>query len=240
MRRSRPALLALFLLAAPLGAAADEAAYLSDGDVPLTELLAPPPAPGSPRHQIDMQAVLDAQTARTETSVEQAKADSLRSVMRFADALGPGAIEAALPLTRALFRRVAKETEDLTDLAKALYQRPRPFKTNPDIHPLLVTPADGSRPTGRTPSYPSGHSAFATATAILLSAMVPERKAEIFQRAEIFAQNRLVAGVHYPSDIEAGRISGTVIANALMHSDRFRSDYAPARAELRRALGLDG
>jgi len=117
-------------------------------------------------------------------AAEQAKADSLRSVMRFADVLGGGATDQALPVTKALFRQVAQETEDLTDQAKARYQRPRPFTTNAALHPLLVTPSDGSRPTGQSPSYPSGHSAFAAVAGILLAAMVPEQRTAIFARAE--------------------------------------------------------
>ena len=48
-------------------------------------------------------------------------------------------------------------------------------------------------------------------TAILLAAMVPEKRAEIFARGWEYGENRLVAGVHFPSDIESGRIAATAV-----------------------------
>ena len=68
--------------------------------------------------------------------------------------------------------------------------------------------------------------------------MVPEKTAAIFDRAALFAHNRVVAGVHYPSDVEAGRISGAVIDNVLLHDPHFMADFATARTEVRHALGL--
>lgn len=239
-----PSALRVFLILCVLsglsqGVQAAEQSYLSSNDIPLTRLLPPPPALESAEQRADMDAVLAAQAARTPETADQAKADSTRSLARFAGALGLEPANHPLPLTTALFHEVAHETEDLTDVAKGYFKRPRPFTTNPAVAPLLVKPADGSRPTGQTPSYPSGHSAFAAVTGILLADMVPERRDAIFERAAEFAHNRLVAGVHYPSDIAAGRIAGTVIANALLHNPRFLDDYAGARAELRHALGLE-
>jgi acid phosphatase (class A) len=87
-------------------------------------------------------------------------------------------------------------------------------------------------------SYPSGHATFAYVTAILLADMVPEKAAAIFNRAAILAHSRVVAGVHYPTDVEAGRISGSVIDNVLLHEPRFMVDFGKAREEVRHALGL--
>jgi len=72
---------------------------------------------------------------------------------------------------------------------------------------------------------------------ILLANMVPEKKTEIFKRSWAYAQNRVIGGVHYRSNIEAGRISGTVIAAMLMKDKNFAQDFAAAKAELRTALG---
>ena len=104
--------------------------------------------------------------------------------------------------------------------AKAFFERPRPPGA-PQTHG----------------SYPSGHSAFASMSAILLAQIVPERRAAIFQRADVFAESRIVAGVHYPSDVQAGWISGTVVAADLLALPRFQADFAAVRIEVRRALG---
>ena len=47
-----------------------------------------------------------------------------------------------------------------------------------------------------------------------------------------------MAGVHFPSDIEAGRISATAMVAVMMQNAAFKSDFATAKAELRTALGL--
>jgi acid phosphatase (class A) len=87
-------------------------------------------------------------------------------------------------------------------------------------------------------SYPSGHATFAYVDAIILADMLPEKAAAIFARADAYAHNRVIEGVHYPSDLEAGRISGSVIDNVFLHNERFIADYEKARVEVRHALGL--
>jgi acid phosphatase (class A) len=87
-------------------------------------------------------------------------------------------------------------------------------------------------------SYPSGHTTFGTLCAIMLADMVPEKRAELFARSRDFGHSRLVVGAHYPSDVEAGRITGTVAATLLMQNAKFQHDFALARATLRQAMGL--
>jgi acid phosphatase (class A) len=69
--------------------------------------------------------------------------------------------------------------------------------------------------------------------------MVPEKSAELFARGREYGENRVLAGVHYPTDVEAGRLSATAIAAALMQNERFMKDFNQAKVELRQALGLD-
>jgi acid phosphatase (class A) len=68
--------------------------------------------------------------------------------------------------------------------------------------------------------------------------MVPEKRAELFARGWEFGQNRVVGGVHYPTDVEAGRIDATVLVYAMMQNPQYKSDFAAAKTELRTALGL--
>jgi acid phosphatase (class A) len=73
---------------------------------------------------------------------------------------------------------------------------------------------------------------------IVLANMVPEKKAPIMARAWEYGHNRLVGGIHYASDIEAGRIAGTVIAQTITTHDDYKTEYEAAKAELRTVLGL--
>jgi acid phosphatase (class A) len=204
--------------------------YISPAEVDLDDILPPPPVPGSPEQAADMQAVMDAQNARTSKDVEQALADFKKSIFRFRDVLGPNFKPANLPYTNAFFRRILGDDEVIVSDAKDFFARPRPFITNVNVNPVMLRPGGGG--------YPSGHSTFAYVAAVILSMMVPEKRDAIFARADQFEQMRVVSGEHYPTDVAAGRIAGAVIANTLVHSPKFMADFATSKAEVRKALNL--
>lgn len=226
---------AAFTLAAgtKLAFAAD-GTYLNPQEIDLTKLLAPPPAPGSAQQKTDLARVLKVQRTRTPAQVVRAQEDLKKSVFRFADVLGPQFNEANLPKTAALFLAAENDAALVAKGGKQYFKRARPFVNNTDVHPTVPT-----NPKGFYGSYPSGHATFGYMSAILLAQMVPEKSAEIFARGREFGQNRIVDGVHYPSDIEAGRIDGTLVAAALMDNPKFQHDFAIAKAEVRAALKLN-
>lgn len=225
----RLALLSLMLLIGQ-SALADGAGPNHAG-IELSNLLPPPPAAGSAAATQDLQAVLAVQRSRTPAEQSAAKADMERSVFRFADVLGPSMQAATLPKTAAFFERVADFDKAEVKDAKFYWRRLRPPVTSDQVHPLSKEKPDDW-------SYPSGHSTFGYTTAVLLANMVPEKRAEIFARADLYAQHRVVMGVHFPSDVEAGRLAGTVIGAQLMHQADWQAGYQAARAELRAALHL--
>jgi acid phosphatase (class A) len=73
---------------------------------------------------------------------------------------------------------------------------------------------------------------------LVLADMLPEYADKIMARADEYASHRVTAGVHYPSDVEAGKHAGTALAAFLFASPAFQPDYAAARQELRAALKL--
>ena len=58
----------------------------------------------------------------------------------------------------------------------------------------------------QTPSYPSGHATQAYYIAEKLSRIYPKSRRKFFLIAEMIAQSRVDRGVHFPSDIIAGKI----------------------------------
>ncbi len=221
----------LFLLfVPPLSSWSQEEPYISRKRIDFSILLAPPPADGSPRQQAEMAELLRLQATRTPQQVAFAQADAKRSVFRFADVLGQDFSAEKFPRAEAFFEKVQRNTDVLLDSAKNHWTRARPFAANPDLRPCVHTP--------RGSSYPSGHATFATATAIILAAMVPEKREQIFARAEDYRQNRMIGGVHYKSDIEAGRICGTVIAAFMFQNPAFQEDFAEVKAHLRSVLNV--
>jgi acid phosphatase (class A) len=221
-------------LPAPNPATTASAPCVDASTLELRRLLPPPPAAGSAEQRGELDSMLRIQSDRTPAEVEKARADAEVSVFRFADALAnPPHFDArSLPLTAALFREVENEESTVMEPAKAVFARPRPFTAEPRLAPVLERPRSGS--------YPSGHATWAHVSGLVLADMVPERRAEILQRASEYAHNRVVAGVHYPSDVRAGELAGTALAAMLFACPRFRSEESAATAELRRALQLPG
>jgi acid phosphatase (class A) len=221
----------VLLLAVAGPAAAQDFVFLSKGEVDLTRLLAPPPDESSDQEKRDLAAVIDAQKARTPPQVERAVADNAISIQRFSDVLGPRFEVEQLPAFTAFFNRMQGDSRLVVLATKDAWNRRRPFLVSDDV--LFV----GAKP-GSVGSYPSGHATFGYLTAIVLAEMLPEKRAALFTRGREYGDNRVIAGVHFPTDVEAGRIAATVIAAALMRSPAFRSEFETAKAELRRVLGL--
>lgn len=230
MRLTNRALLLLLLLLLPQYVRAEETYFVSRQQIDFSTLLAPPPAVGSPQQVEEMAELMTLQKNRTPAQEAYAKADMDRTVFRFADVMGPDFTAEKLPLAKEFFEKVRKNASFLLDPAKRHWDRPRPYATNPGLHPCVNKPDNAS--------YPSGHSTFATVTAIVLANMVPEKKAQIFERGLVFGHNREIGGAHYPSDVLAGRICGTVIAAFMLQSPAFQEEFAKARSEVRQVLKL--
>jgi acid phosphatase (class A) len=113
--------------------------------------------------------------------------------------------------------------------AKNAIQRQRPIAMSKLVVQLGGTPR---LPTG----YPSGGTVFTTSTAILLAKMIPEKRFELHEQNREYNMNRIMIGEHFPRDIRAGEIAGTVIAHALMETPAFMRDLQASRAELRQVL----
>jgi membrane-associated phospholipid phosphatase len=89
--------------------------------------------------------------------------------------------------------------------SKYTYWAIRPFQLDPDVKPITTTP--------NHPSYPSAHACGSIAVTKVLGYLFP-RDAESFAAlGERAAESRIWAGIHYRSDIDAGRQLGLGVAN---------------------------
>jgi len=89
--------------------------------------------------------------------------------------------------------------------AKFFYFNPRPSQLDPSIKTQIGLP--------NFPSYPSGHSTFSAAAATVLSYFFPSGTESFAAMRDEAGISRMYGGIHYRSDIEAGKAHGGRIAN---------------------------
>jgi acid phosphatase (class A) len=229
LRRRVLVLLALTALATP--ALARERPYLTAQELDLVVILPPPVANGSDADREQQAVVLAAQRAASPERIEQAKRDVDESLdTMFGSVLGKALPAASLPNTTLLFERIGETEEVVVAPTKKAFQRLRPYLSNPEIKPLVRPSVSGS--------YPSGHTTHVNVAAIVLGSIVPEKRDAIWLRAKDYAWSRVIAGMHYPNDLDGGGRAGTAIAVALQSRPEFKTDVEAARRELRQYLGL--
>ena len=136
-------------------------------------------------------------------------------------------------LTRGIFT-----VTQIRKAPKKFYQRQRPFMY---FHEHLLT--DGVEESdvdlSKDGSYPSGHTATAWATALILSELNPASADALFARAYKYSESRVIVGAHWQSDIEAGRLVAAIGYAQLHNSPEYCEQMARAKAELNRLRGPD-
>jgi acid phosphatase (class A) len=202
--------------------------FLNPGQVDLTKILPAPPKPASKAQRKDMAISLAWQVRRTPAMEALAKADSDRSVFRFGVIFGDSFAKDRLPVAARFFDEVAGDERIVGAAAKTYWNRPRPFVTSSRIHPCVEQPP--------TNSYPSNHATIGMLYARILARMLPEQRLRILARAQQYAQDRVICGVHYESDVEAGKRAGAIEASAMFPNATFKREFAEAKAEIRAVL----
>lgn len=134
--------------------------------------------------------------------------------------------------TPAIFRLlyVALISADMVGkLPKDFYHRTRPYVYygEPTIFPQ---DEEELRNNG---SYPSGHTIEGWSAALLLTELNPDRADTILARGYMYGQSRVIAGYHWQSDVDAGRLAASA-ALARLHADkRFMRLLRKAHREFR-------
>jgi acid phosphatase (class A) len=220
-------------LSAGWGQAALAVECAGHSDEPLVGLLQPPPCETCEETKAELDELAALEKARTPEQAEQAARDSERTLPRFLEGAGIAFdAEALKPCEDFFLKRRGDESASL-GAAKSTFCRPRPYATPGNtLHPIERAKPEPSF------SYPSGHSTYGATTGFLLSAMMPEKKAVIYARINGYAHSRMVAGVHFRSDVEAGKLYGTAIATALFAKPGFQAEFEEAKVCVRKAVGM--
>ena len=180
-------------------------------------LLGDYPALGTADGLSDLDTLLYYQETRTQEQCDYAASqDSVSLKSLFHKNNGPLSKKEAFWLQIRLAPLYAEAGYNILK-AKKLYDRPRPYDSHPQLNPCI--PKESSK------AYPSGHTTLGRALGRVLSEIYPERAALFMKRADEISKNRVIGGVHYPSDVAAGKILGDEIADVVIKSkffDQFR------------------
>ncbi len=234
--RLSPGLLAAALLALsgcahqPL-AQLQNTGYLSGREVDFKTVLGPPPAVDSRWDHADEQLVQSYQDVDADRW-RMAKLDEQQLYPRFAQAFGRPIDRNDSPVLVALLDRALLDVDATASAAKDHFRRPRPYQRmqltrvcnkddapEPEEHPMHGA------------SYPSGHSTHGWTVAMILARVAPDRAEALMKRAEDYEESRLICGMHFPTDVEAGHIVAAAVVSHLDGSREFQADLARARRE---------
>ena len=225
--------LALALSGAAVAADRLEPGYLAKGAGPDTSrIVQAPPGEDSAAQRWDWDVFLATRKLQNQIRWDQARADvdtSMTALLKdFSCAVGARLDETSAPMTLQLLTRARSDAAVGSSRAKAEYRRERPFVGN--FQPICV---DRDAELASSPSFPSGHATLGWALGLILAELAPDRATEILARGRAYGESRVVCGVHFVSDIEAGRLTGASVVAAEHGQTAFREDLAKAREELK-------
>lgn len=148
-------------------------------------------------------------------------------IQEFCPILGLEITKEDTPELYTLMQDVGATCDSISDRAKQKYMRWRPFMYYNE--PTLVPEQEESHRTNG--SYPSGHTVLGWTMALLLSDINPAVADALLARGYEYGQSRVIAGYHWQSDVDAGRLAASVLYAKLQGHERFREQLAKAQKE---------
>ncbi len=211
--------------------ATDLAGYLSVNPLDGTRVLGPPPAPDSPHGRADRTTFEETRklegSPRWRTAIVDNDLWGGGALKRFSCALGVELDARSTPVTWKILHRVELDVRTVGTPAKNAFNRPRPLIGNDA--PICVPREDWMKTNS---SYPSGHSTTTWSWGLILTELAPARADPLLQVGREGGESRVICGVHYPSDVEAGRTLGAALVARLHAEPAFAADMAAAKREI--------
>src|ERR1700678_1389436 len=201
--------------------------YYLTGDEAVWKTLPGKPALGSAIDQADLLITLSIQASRNEDQKNEALRDRKYSIKLVTDVIDTD-FETKYPNVFKVLTNADIDSYFVNTMIKKTNARLRPFVQ----HPTLVTPLFDVGDF----SYPSGHASGTELQARILAKLFPKQEDALLRRVRQIADSRVVAGVHYTSDTEAGLGLGDLVFAQIEAQPRFQKDLRDAATEDQLAL----
>ena len=205
--------------------------YLAGREVDFQTFLSGPPPVDSLWDRAD-QGLVEAFQAVDDARWQLADLDANALYPRFEQAFGRQIDKKTSPALVKLLDRAIDDVDATAAAAKDHFHRPRPFQRLQlqRVCDKSSPPKPEDHPTHGN-SYPSGHSTHGWAVAMILARVAPDRSEALMARAQEYEESRLVCGMHFPSDVEAGHEVAVAVIAHLDASSEFQADLNKARKE---------
>jgi acid phosphatase (class A) len=204
-------------------AAVADSKFVQPADIDFKTLLTTAPSQDSDIEKQELVQILELQKTRTPEDVARAKSEEKMSVFAFSNVMGSWFNPDDLPVTAKLMKQVQTDLSADIGPAKDFYGRLRPPYVDSDVHPCVALET--------SKSYPSGHSTSGTVLARILAEIAPDKHDALIARGKQIGDDRVLGGMHFPSDVAAGRILGNAFADKLLANADFQAELAKAKAE---------
>ena len=209
--------------------------YFTQAELPnMVNFLPPPPEFESARFAADeTQYLWGIRQRQDEERAAMAIRDAVYGmqtiIQEFCPILGLEITKGDTPELYTLLQDVGATCDSISNRAKEEYMRTRPFVYY--NQQTLVPEQEESHINNG--SYPSGHTVLGWTMALLLSDINPAVADQLLARGYEYGQSRVIAGYHWQSDVDAGRLGGSVLYAKLQGNERFRDQLAKAQQEFR-------
>ncbi|MDR1871898.1 MAG: phosphatase PAP2 family protein [Deltaproteobacteria bacterium] len=231
----------VFLLVLSLGlllssslAQADEPGYLPKGSQPdPTVFLDPPPEFDSVLFAEDLRLHYLTKPLKGGPRWRRATRDAVyqnKLPEYLSDILGVNLTPKNAPKTFKLLNRAAVDLGTANSTIKDRYQRLRPYAFFNLPKGSSCDPREEFLE--RDHSYPSGHSAVGYGQALIFAGMFPDKQNEFILAGREYGHSRVICGVHWKSDVEAGQVVSGAVITRLYGQPEFQKDLAAAKDEL--------
>ena len=246
MRTTKILLLSVAAAMATLGTHAqtditldDEAMYIEIDDLPnAVKWLPTPPEPNSTQFAYDLTQYMWGKgerlnEERARQAIDNSVIDMGEMALQFSEPFGMEISEEKTPKIFHVLYRGVLTVRLCARKPKTALPRLRPY-VRYNEPTLIPDDEDNLRENG---SYPSGHTIRGWAMTLLLCEINPAAQDDLLALGYQWGQSRVIAGYHWQSDVDAGRLLASAGYARLHTNQDFLADMAAARAEYAQLTG---